>query len=130
MKIINHEDITFEDACKAKIIDAINELSKIYDMNISDVINVLSKIEYSDIISEILSIQPGSICCYKITPEYIFVITKVYANSISHEVLFDAIYKDGHVIREGHADLLDVVDNKYAGDLSRINEFFKEDIND
>lgn len=127
MKIVNPEDITFEEICKARLIDLIEELSKNHNMNISDVIDEFSRIEYSDIMSEILSIRPGSICCYKLTPEIIFVITKVYGDSINHEVLFDAICKDGHVIREGHVDLLDVVDNKYAGDLSRINEFFEEE---
>ena len=130
MKIVNPKDITFEEICKTRLIDLIEELSKNYNMNISDVIDELSRIEYSDIMSEILSIQPGSICCYKLTPENIFIVTKVYCDSISHEVFFDAIYKDGHVIREGHVDLLDVADNKYAGDLSKINEFFEEDAND
>lgn len=127
MRIVNPKDITFEEICKARLIDLIEELSKNHNMTISDVIDEFSRIEYSDIMSEMLSIQPGSVCCYKLNPETIFVITKVYADSISHEVFFDAILKDGHVIREGHIDLLDVVDNKYAGDLSRINEFFKEE---
>lgn len=102
---------------KNSVVRLIKNLSDIYDVSTGVVVQKLSEMKYDEILKELDGIQPGSICQYSKEQGVTFLVTKVYTISPSSEVLFDGVYANGFTINGGHIDLIEVVNNNFAGKM-------------